>query len=177
MMAWRIAYCKIFYPREYYTAFFSIRADSFNYELMCLGRETLDRHLNALRNSTEKLSAKEQGTIRDMRIVQEMYARGFEFMPIDLYRAKATRFQVIDGKIMPSFLSIDGLGEKVAVAIEEAAKQGPFLSLEDFAARTKATSTNVAVMKRLGIFGGLPDTNQLDFMTMLEEWDSSNNAS
>ena len=177
MMAWRIAYCKIFYPREYYTAFFSIRADSFNYELMCLGRETLDRHLNALRNSTEKLSAKEQGTIRDMRIVQEMYARGFEFMPIDLYRAKATRFQVIDGKIMPSFLSIDGLGEKVAVAIEEAAKQGHFLSLEDFAARTKATSTNVAVMKRLGIFGGLPDTNQLDFMTMLEEWDSSNNAS
>ncbi|MDY2628650.1 MAG: PolC-type DNA polymerase III [Lachnospiraceae bacterium] len=174
MMAWRIAYCKIFYPREYYTAFFSIRADSFNYELMCLGRQNLDRHLNELRNSTEKLSAKDQGTIRDMRIVQEMYARGFEFMPIDLYKAKATRFQVIDGKIMPSFLSIDGLGEKVAIAIEEAARQGPFLSLEDFSARTKATSTNVAVMKRLGIFGGLPDTNQLDFMSMLEEWDSNN---
>ncbi len=171
MMAWRIAYCKIFYPKEYYTAFFSIRADSFNYEVMCLGRETLDRHLRLLRSSTEKLSAKDQGMIKDMRIVQEMYARGFEFVPIDLYKAKATRFQIIDGKIMPSFLSIDGLGEKVAVAIEEAAKDGPFLSLEDFSARTKATSTNVAVMKRLGLFGGLPDTNQLDFMSMLEAWD------
>ena len=170
MMAWRIAYCKIFYPKEYYTAYFSIRADSFNYEMMCLGRSVLDRHLEALRKQ-DKLTAKEQVLVKDLRIVQEMYARGLEFAPIDLYKAKATRFQIIDGKIMPSFLSIDGLGEKVALAIEEAAAWGTFLSLEDFAARTKATSTNIAVMKKLGIFGGLPDTNQLDFMSMLEAWE------
>ncbi|MCI6731056.1 MAG: PolC-type DNA polymerase III [Lachnospiraceae bacterium] len=173
MMAWRIAYCKIFYPLEYYTAYFSIRADAFNYELMCLGREVLDRHLHILQNSTEKISAMEKTMIKDMRIVQEMYARGFEFMPIDIYKAKATRFQIIDGKIMPSFASIDGLGETVAVKIEEAAKDGQFLSLEDFAARTKATSTNIAVMKRLGLFGDIPDTNQLDFLSMIADWDSN----
>ena len=51
----------------------------------------------------EKKTAKEEGLMKDMRIVQEMYARGFTFMPLDLYRAKATYFQVIDGQIMPSF--------------------------------------------------------------------------
>ncbi|MFR2694201.1 MAG: hypothetical protein ACLTBV_30015 [Enterocloster bolteae] len=33
MMAWRIAYCKIFYPLAYYAAFFSIRASAFSYEI------------------------------------------------------------------------------------------------------------------------------------------------
>ena len=48
-----------------------------------------------------------------MRIVQEMYARGFEFMPIDLYRAQAHRFQIIDEKLMPSLDSIEGLGKRL----------------------------------------------------------------
>ena len=38
MMAWRIAYCKVYYPLAYYAAFFSIRATAFNYELM-LGKK------------------------------------------------------------------------------------------------------------------------------------------
>ncbi|MGX8714479.1 MAG: PolC-type DNA polymerase III, partial [Lachnospiraceae bacterium] len=170
MMAWRIAYCKIFYPLEYYCAFFSIRATAFNYEVMCQGRPVLDRHLNALKqksNSGAKLSATEKDLMRDMRIVQEMYARGFEFLPIDIYKAQATRFQIIDGKIMPSFASIDGLGEKVAQQIEAAAKDGPFLSVEDFSTRAKVSSTNAGVMKRLGLLGDLPDSNQLDFMSLL----------
>ena len=107
--------------------------------------------------------------MRDMRIVQEMYARGFEFLPIDIYKAQATRFQIIDGKIMPSFASIDGLGEKVAQQIETAAKDGPFLSVEDFSNRAKVSSTNAGVMKRLGLLGDLPDSNQLDFMSLLME--------
>lgn len=77
---------------------------------------------------------KEQDTLRDMRIVQEMYARGFDFMPLDIYRAKARDFQIIDGKLMPSLSSIDGLGEKAADAVVDAVKDGPFLSVEDFQA-------------------------------------------
>ena len=76
--------------------------------------------------------------MKDMHIVQEMYARGYEFLPIDIYRAKATKFQIIDGKLMPPFVSIDGMGEKAAEAVEEAAKDGPYLSRDDFRQRTKA---------------------------------------
>ena len=79
------------------------------------------------------LSKKEQDTLKDMRIVQEMYARGYDFMPIDIYRAKAHRFQIIDGKLMPSIDSIEGLGDKAADAVVDAAVQdGKFLSKDDF---------------------------------------------
>ena len=161
MMAWRIAYCKIFYPLAYYCAFFSIRAVGFSYELMCLGKAKLERHMDDYRSRMDSLSKAEQDTYRDMRIVQEMYARGYEFWPIDVYKAKGVRFQVIDGKIMPSFNSIAGLGEKAAIALEEAAAQGPFLSLDDLRARSKLSKTVVDKMVELGILKGLPESNQL----------------
>ena len=161
MMAWRIAYCKIFYPLAYYAAFFSIRASAFSYEIMCQGREHLERYLEDYKKRSDTLSKKEQDTLRDMRIVQEMYARGFEFMPIDLSRVKARHFQIIDGKLMPSLSSIDGLGEKAADSIVDAVAAGPFLSKEDFRGRAKVSKTICDLMSSLGILGNLPESNQL----------------
>ena len=161
MMAYRIAYCKVYYPLAYYAAFFSIRASAFSYEIMCQGRDKLEYYLNDYKKRADTLSKKEQDQIRDMKIVQEMYARGFEFMKIDLYRAKAKEFQIIDGKLMPSFASIDGLGDKAADQVVEAAKDGPFLSKDDLRARAKLSKTIVDLMEELGIIEGLPESNQL----------------
>ena len=161
MMALRVAYCKVHYPLEYYTAYFSIRADGFDYSTMCLGRETLNRHLENYRRNKDRLSDKEKLTLRDMRLVEEMYARGFEFIPIDLYQAKATHFRIIDGKIMPSFISISGLGEQAAVSLEEAARQGRFLSREDLISRSKLSATMAETMAELGILGNMAKSNQL----------------
>ena len=161
MMAWRIAYCKIFYPLAYYAAFFSIRASAFSYEIMCQGRDKLEYYLADYKKRADSLSKKEQDTLRDMRIVQEMYARGFEFMPIDIYRAKARNFQIIDGKLMPSLSSIDGLGDKAADAVVDAVKDGAFLSIEDFSSRTKVNGTICGLMADLGLLGDLPQSNQL----------------
>ena len=163
MMAWRIAWYKIHYPLAYYTAFFSIRASAFSYEMMCLGKERLEYHMKELTGKgKENQTAKEQDTLKDMRIVYEMYARGFEFLPIDLSVADDKRFQIIDGKIMPSLSSIDGLGEKAAEAVVAAVKDGPFLSKEDFRNRTKVSKTIVDKMSELGILGDLTESNQLD---------------
>ena len=96
-----------------------------------------------------------------MRIVQEMYARGFEFMPIDIYRAQADRFQIIDGKLMPSLASIDGMGDKAAEGVVEAAAEGPFLSREDFRNRSKVSKTLCDLMADMGLLGDLPESNQL----------------
>ncbi|HIT64773.1 MAG TPA: PolC-type DNA polymerase III, partial [Candidatus Ventrimonas merdavium] len=161
MMAWRVAYCKVFYPLAYYAAFFSIRANGFSYELMCQGRDQLEYHLADFKRRSDSLSKAEQDTLRDMRIVQEMYARGFTFMPIDLYRAQADRFQIIDGKLMPSLVSIAGLGLSVAENIVYAAQEGPFLSREDFRNRAKVSKTICDLMGDLGILGDLPESNQL----------------
>ena len=161
MMAYRIAYCKINYPLAYYGAYFSIRADAFSYELMCQGKDKLNYYMKDYRRRSDSLTNKEQDTLKDMRLVQEMYARGLEFMPIDLYRAKAKKFQIIDGKLMPSFASIEGMGEKAAEAVEIASQDGPYLSLDDFRQRTKVSKTVIDLMADLGLFGDLPQSNQL----------------
>jgi DNA polymerase-3 subunit alpha (Gram-positive type) len=169
MMGWRVAYYKINYPLAYYTAFFSIRASAFDYQQMCLGKEALEENLAELRKKDKNaMSQTEKDMVRDMRLVQEMYARGIEFMPIDLYRAKADRFQIIDGKIMPSFASIAGMGLKAAQQLEEAAKGGPFTSKEDIRIRGKVSKTILDVMGDLGLLGDLPETNQYDFFGMLK---------
>ena len=165
MMAWRIAYCKIFYPLAYYAAFFSIRANAFSYEIMCQGRDKLEYYLADYKKRADTLSKKEQDTLRDMRIVQEMYARGFDFMPLDIYRAKARDFQIIDGKLMPSLSSIDGLGEKAADAVVDAVKDGPFLSV-DFSSRTRVNGTICALMSDLGLLKDLPQSNQLSLFDL-----------
>ncbi len=163
MMAWRVAYCKINYPLEYYAAFFSIRAKAFSYESMCQGREHLEMRMKEVRTRLDNKTAskKDEDLLRDMRIVQEMYARGFEFMPLDIFTAKARDFQVIDGKIMPSFTSIEGLGETVADQMEAAMKDGPFLSRQDFKERTKANQSITDTMFELGLLGDIPATNQM----------------
>ena len=102
-----------------------------------------------------------------MRIVQEMYARGFEFEPIDVYRAKAHRFQIIGDKIMPSLSSIDGMGDTAANGVVEAAKKGNFLSRDDFKIRSKVSSTVVDTMARLGLLGDLPQSNQMSLLDFL----------
>ena len=161
MMAWRIAWFKIFQPLAYYAAFFSIRATAFSYEIMCLGRERLEYYLEDYKKRKDTLSKKEQDTLRDMRVVQEMYARGYEFMTVDLYKDQAHRFQIIDGKLMPALDTIDGLGDKAADAVVLAAMDGPFLSKDDFQNRTKVSKTVIALMDDLKIFGNLPQSNQI----------------
>ena len=166
MMAYRIAYCKVNYPLAYYGAYFGIRADAFSYEIMCQGKEKLQYYIDDYTRRSDSLSKKEQDTMKDMHIVQEMYARGYEFLPIDIYRAKATKFSIVDGKLMPPFSSIDGMGEKAAEAVEEAAKDGPYLSKDDFRNRTKASKTVVDYMADLGLLGDLPESNQLSLFDL-----------
>ena len=161
MMAWRIAYCKVNYPLAYYAAFFSIRASAFSYEIMCRGQKHLENVIEDYKKRADTLSNKEKDTMKDMRIVQEMYARGFEFEPIDIFKAQSRLFQIVNGKLMPSLNSIDGLGEKAADAIVEAAKDGPFLSKDDLRMRAKVSKSVVDMMDELGLLGNLPESNQI----------------
>ena len=161
MMAYRIAYCKVNYPLAYYAAYFSIRASAFSYEIMCQGKDKLEFYLRDYKKRSDSLSKKEQDVLKDMKIVQEMYARGFEFLPLDIYTAKADKFQIIDGKLMPPLNSIEGMGDKAAEAVEAASKDGPYLSRDDFRQRTKVSKTVIDLMTDLGMFGNLPESNQL----------------
>ncbi len=169
MMAWRIAWFKINYPLAYYCAFFSIRASAFDYEMMCLGPERLAEHMENIKKAIADKTAKpkDEAAYDDMRLVQEMYARGFEFVKPDLYTAKASSFQIVDGKLMPSFSSIAGVGPNVAELIEDAAARGEFLSKDDFMQRTHASQTIVDTLDKLGILGEMSSSNQLSIFDMV----------
>ena len=165
MMGIRIAWFKIHYPLAYYAAFFTIRATAFDYELMCQGKENLEKHLKIYK-SNPNLTAKEKDTVRDMKIVQEFYARGFEFLPIDLYKSEAVKFTIVDGKLLPPFSSIDGMGGIAAEALYLAAKGEPFMSKDDIAQRAKVSRSTLDVMGELGLLGDLPESNQLSIFDL-----------
>lgn len=166
MMAFRIAYFKVYYPLAYYAAYFSIRATDFDYELMALGKEKLLENMKEYKAKPNP-TAKEKDTLNDMKSVLEMYARGFEFMPIDIYRAKARHFQIIDGKLMPSFGTINGMGDIAAINLEDEAKKGPFVSREDLRNRGKVNQKVVDKMAEMGLLEGLPESNQYSLFDLL----------
>ena len=169
MMAWRIAYCKVYYPLAYYAAFFSIRAKTFSYELMCLGKEALERHMKEYDEKVarrESVTAKEKESYSDMRLVQEFYARGFSFLPIDLYKSDALKFQIVDGKLLPPFASIDGMGDNASISLAVAAKEAAFLSKDDLRQRGKVPQSVVDLFSRIHVIDGLPESNQMSLFDM-----------
>ena len=169
MMAWRVAYCKVFYPLAYYCAYYSIRANAFDYEKMAMGRERLEYYINdyKAKKADGTISNVEDDELKDMRIVQEMYARGFEFVPIDIYKAKARSFQIIDGKIMPSFKVISKVGESAGESIEIAARDGEFLSKDDLRQRARIGQTVIEKLGELGLLDGMAESNQLSLFDVI----------
>jgi DNA polymerase-3 subunit alpha (Gram-positive type) len=169
MMAWRIAWFKVNEPLAYYAAYFSIRAKAFNYETMCQGPEHLHRCMDEIRKKPkEEVSGAEEDALRDMRLVEEMYARGLEFLPIDLYQADDLNCLIIDGKIMPPFCSIEGVAGKAAEQLKEAVKalrennpEAKFISKEDLRLRSKIGKSTIEKMTSLGLLNGLPESSQL----------------
>ena len=160
MMALRIAWFKVHKPLAYYCAYYSIRAKAFDYEIMAQGREHLLDVMQQMNARKDELTPAEEAVLDDALIVREMYARGIEFTPIELGRAKGRHFTIQGDKIMPSYTSIHGMGAAAADQLEEACKQGPFVSKDDIKDRAKVPQTTLDRMQQLGILGDLPDSNQ-----------------
>ena len=168
MMAWRIAWFKINYPLAYYAAYFSIRSPGFDYELMCQGQDALLRHIREYESKdSSTVQPKEQEQYKAMKVVREMYARGYEFLKIDITKCRATKISIVDGKLMPSLNKIDGLGDSAAAKIVDAVKDGPFLSLDNFRERTECSKTIVEKLVKLGILEGLPESDQLSIFDLI----------
>lgn len=181
--ALRIAYYKVYYPAEYYAAFFSVKTKNLDYELMCTSLENVRFNIqktkmssgddNDIDNSYESddydqmTEDKSDGIIKNMKVAEEMLARGISWLPLDINKAKGVDFIVIDGKIMPSFVSITGLGEKKALEIEEERKNGVFTSIKDFYNRTRVSKTIMAKMRKLGLFSDMVESDEKDLLSFL----------
>lgn len=163
MMAFRIAYFKVHYPREFYAAYFSIKADEFDADMIAKGKDYVTDVKRTIEAKGNDASVKEKGTLTVLEIVLEAMLRGIEFGRVDLYRSEATRF-LIDSethKLIPPFASLQGLGENAARSIVECRKEGEFMSIEDLAVRARLSKTVIEVLRVHGSLKGLPESNQL----------------
>jgi len=165
MMAFRIAWFKVYHPLAFYAAYFYRRSQKggFDAVLMTGGLEAVLANIDAIDNN-EDATAKDEDLLTTLEVVYEFYLRGFEFAPISLYESHATKFLIKDGKILPPFVAISGLGESAAWDLMEGRKGKTFLSVEEVAAACpKVSKTHMQMLKEAGAFGDLPDTSQVSF--------------
>ncbi|MDF2659905.1 MAG: polymerase PolC [Paenibacillus sp.] len=158
----RTAYFKLYHPIAYYATYFSVRAsEDFDIELCCQGYDAIKAKLIEIEEKGFQALPKEKAMISVLEMALEMTARGFSFKSIDLYRSDATRFIIDDKALIPPFSSIQGVGENAARNIAASREDGPFLSIEDFQTKSKATKTIIEILGGMGCFRGLPESNQL----------------
>lgn len=160
MLSFRIAYYKLNYPLAFYATFFTIKLNDFNGENIIEGPSFLKNRLKILKE-VQNPTAKDKGEIRVSEVALEMYARGFEFLPADLYKSKASKFTIEDGKVRMPLRAIPGLGENCANSIEEEAYKSKFLSVEDFSKRTRAGNSVITILQKNGMLIDLDETNQI----------------
>lgn len=162
MMAFRIAYFKIKHPLAYYAAYFTVRAsDDFDYALMCQGEEKARDAIREIHAKGMEATTKEKNKLTVLEIVVEFYARGFRFLPMDLYQSDAKKFIATPDGLIPPFNSLQGLGTTAAQSIVEGRKEGEFKTLEEFKARTSVGKSLIELLKETGVLQGIPETNQL----------------
>ena len=163
MMAFRIAWFKVYHPLAFYAAYFYRRSQKggFDVNLMTCGLEMVKANIKAI-DSNEDATNKDEDLLTTLEVAYEYYLRGFEFLPIDLYKSHATKFLVEDGKLRPPFVSISGLGESAAWDLMESREGKDFLSIEEVAnACSKVSKTHIQMLKEAGAFGSLPETSQV----------------
>jgi len=163
MMAFRIAWFKVYHPLAFYAAFFYRRSQKGGFDalLMTGGLEKAKENIKAIDEDADA-SDKDQDLLTTLEVVYEFYLRGFDFLPIDIYKSHATKFLVEDGKLRPPFVAISGLGESAAFDIMEGREGKTFISVEDFSlACPKASKTHIQMLKDAGAFGALPETSQV----------------
>ena len=165
MMAFRIAWFKVYHPLAFYAAYFYRRSQKggFDAGLMTGGLESVLENIDAIDNN-EDATAKDEDLLTTLEVVYEFYLRGLEFAPISIYESHATKFLIKDGKILPPFVAISGLGESAAWDLMEGRQGKTFLSIEEVSlACPKVSKTHMQMLKDAGAFGDLPDTSQVSF--------------
>ena len=165
MMAFRIAWFKVYHPLAFYAAYFYRRSQKggFDAVMMTRGMDTVLAHVEAIDNN-ENATDKDEDLLTTLEVVYEFYLRGLEFLPIDIYKSHATKFLIEDGKLRPPFVSISGLGENAAISLMEGREGKQFISVEEVAAAcSKVSKTHIQMLKEAGAFGELPETSQVTF--------------
>jgi DNA polymerase-3 subunit alpha (Gram-positive type) len=162
MMAFRIAWFKVYYPEAFYATYYSVRADSFDADIISKGLETVKRAIEEIERKGNAASNKEKDLQTILEVAQEMYVRGINCLPVDLYKSEATKFIITEKGILPPFTALQGLGAAAARNIVEArSKGGEFISVEDIKMRSGISKAVIEILENHGTLKGLDQSSQL----------------
>lgn len=161
----RLMWFKVYHPQAFYATYFTVRGDDIDYEAAVGGTKVAQQHLKEVSaRLKEEKKAKDEDIQVSLQLVNEMLARGYEFLPIELGKSRASKYVVEDGKVRLPFSALKGVGESAAVALERATINGQeYLSIEELQQATGVSSTVMENLKNVGALGGLPDTSQVSF--------------
>lgn len=159
----RLGWYKVYYPIEYYAAYFTVRGEDFDGLTVMKGRNAVKRKMAEIMAKGKEASAKENAAYATFQIINEMLARNIEVLPVDLYKSDAYRFLVEDGKIRLPFASLAGVGESAAQSLQLAKEEGEYLSIDDVQIRSKVTKAVIETLEEAGVLKGLPESNQISF--------------
>jgi DNA polymerase-3 subunit alpha (Gram-positive type) len=160
MMSLRIAYFKVHHPRAFYATYFSVRADNLDAKNLHSG-EVVRQRIAGIEAQGKAASALDQAQLTILEVALEMFERGIDFLPCDLYKSDATDCTIEPEGIRLPFTALGGTGASAAKGITEARKQGAFLSIEDLKSRSGISSAVISKLEENGCLEGLQKSNQL----------------
>ena len=164
----RIGYFKINYPYAFYAAQFSVKYEDFDYNIMAFGRDRVLAKMKEIDEKGDEKTAKDKSMRTTLELVNEMYARGLKFVPMDLYKSDPFKFKVTEDGLMPPLCTIQGLGGTAAEGIAAAREERPFDNIEDFRKRTGLGKTLIQLLREAHLFDGMEESDQLSLFTMMK---------
>ena len=163
LMAYRIAYCKVHYPKEFYAAYFTVRAKEFDYRHVVKGKAYVKNFIKTVYQQGFKATVQDKATVTYLELANEMMERGLEFDRMDIYESDPIKFKVTERGLRPPLAALGGVGESAAKSIAAARDSGvPFISHEDLRQRAGVSKAVVESLAAVGALGNLPETNQID---------------
>ena len=159
----RLGWYKVHHPIAFYAAMFTVAPGGFDAEIVMKGKEYVRAQIREINAKGKEATAAEKDLIPIWQLVVEFYARGLEFLPVDLHKSHAKQFTPEDGKVRIPFSALPGLGTKAAESIAEVMADGDIISVEELRERSKISKTHIEILKRNGVLDGISETSQIRF--------------
>ncbi len=161
----RLMWFKVYHPQVFYAVYFTVRGADIDYEAAIGGARVAQQHIKDIeRLPKEERNAKTDDMLVSLQLENEMMQRGYEFLPIQLGKSRASKYLVEDGKVRLPFSALKGVGETAAIALEQATVNGQeYISIEELQQACGVSGAIMESLRKVGALGDLPETSQVSF--------------